>query len=85
MSLQVFNESSSATSAKGMFIDITWTNNKQKPPTEKLQNLYDGDKVLSDFVTINQEPDNKSGFEILVTNENGNLVYELKGLVLDEF
>lgn len=84
MSLQVFNESSSATSAKGMFIDITWTNNKQTPPTEKLQNLYDGDKVLSDFVTINQ-PDNKTGFEILVTNENGLLVYELKGLVLDEF
>jgi hypothetical protein len=55
MSLQVFNDSSAATSSKGMFVDITWSNNKQKPPTE---NLYDGDAVLSDFVTINQDPDN---------------------------
>lgn len=64
MSLQYFNESSAQTSATGMYVDITWSNNKQSPPNEKLKNLYDGDKVLSDFVTIVQDPSNTSGFEI---------------------
>ena len=85
MSLQVFNDSSAATSAKGMFVDITWSNNKQNPPKEKLKNLYAGDKVLSDYVTIIQAEDKKTGFEIHVNDDTGNVIYELKGLVLDEF